>query len=57
MTYTTTSIINLKPTNVTFTDVQKAIIKANKAPPENKKFAWKQAFLLSKQYQIQENKK
>jgi hypothetical protein len=44
-----------KPTRVTFRCVHKAILMANKAPPEAKKMAWHNVYELSKQYQRQED--
>ena len=42
------------PVRVTFKNVQHAIYQANKAPPASKAIAWKNAYLLSEQYQRQE---
>lgn len=49
------SFINTKPYKVKFTDIQKAIIIANKVPPECKKIAWNNVYKLSEQYKIQED--
>ena len=51
----TTQWVYLKPEKVTFKYIQKAIIAANKAPPESKKIAWKNVYELSRQYQKQED--
>lgn len=47
--------VHMPPRRVTFLQIQKAIIAANKAPPASKKVAWANVYQLSNQYQRQED--
>jgi hypothetical protein len=49
------SWVKAVPARVTFKDVQRAIIEANRVPPHAKKIAWNKVYSMSAQYKKQED--